>query len=343
LTSSGLKPWYRRFYLVLPIVALILLLPGTRVYQSYSSGTLCTSCHEISQSYNEWHTSTHRNVACSSCHGSVFSADIRSHLKSLHRLVSHVRGQIPEQIRLAQDDVQKMGARCQTCHQPEYADWAAGPHAIKYRQIFLDESHNRGRLLVDDCLRCHGMHFEGGIRDLVKPIDTKGPWKLRDVRLAEQPAIPCIACHQVHRSGDMVSREALNSSAKTIQPTSTPSLALFDRRELEHIPIARLSLPVMHEGNKDVEISSDPRQALCYQCHAPAAYMQVGSGDDRTPVGVHQGISCFACHRGHGEKTQASCSTCHPQPSNRGLTAGSMDEPFKSAASVHNIHSAKLR
>ena len=33
---------------------------------------------------------------------------------------------------------------------------------------------------MDDCLRCHSMHFEGSIRDLVTPVDTHGPWRLVD-------------------------------------------------------------------------------------------------------------------------------------------------------------------
>lgn len=337
--STDQKRWSRRLYVLLPIVVLILLLPGIRVYRSYSSGTLCASCHEISQSYNEWHASTHRNVACSSCHGSIFSADMRSHLKSIHRLVSHLRGEIPEQIHLGQDDVQKMSARCQTCHQQEYADWAAGPHAVNYQQIFLNESHDRRRLLVDDCLRCHGMHFEGGIHDLITPVDTKGPWKLNDRSLADQHAIPCLACHQVHRSSDLVSQKAPDSTPEAIQPT--PSLALFDRRELTYLSVGRLSLPSMRDSKSTVPINSDPRQALCYQCHAPAAYMEVGSGDDRTPVGVHQGLSCFTCHEGHGQKTRASCATCHPAVSSCGLNVESMDTTFKSSDSVHDIHSLR--
>jgi|SRR5579864_538985 len=337
--KSDPKHWSWRLYVLLSIVALILLLPGVRVYHSYSSGTLCASCHEISQSYNEWHASTHRNVSCSSCHGSMFSADLRSHLKSLHRFVSHVRGRIPEQIHLGQDDVLKINTRCQSCHRQEYEDWAAGPHAVTYRQIFLNESHNHRRLLVDDCLRCHGMHFQGGIRDLITPVDTKGPWKLRERRLAEQHAIPCLACHQLHRSSDLVLREEQNSTPEAVQPA--PSLALFDRRELAYVSVARLSLPTLREGNKYVEINPDPRQALCYQCHAATAYMQVGSGDDRTPVGVHQGLSCFTCHEGHGQKPRASCANCHPLLSSCGLNVESMDTTLKSPDSVHDIHSVK--
>jgi hypothetical protein len=29
---------------------------------------------------------------------------------------------------------------------------------------------------MDDRLRCHAMHFEEGIGDLVTPLDRRGPW-----------------------------------------------------------------------------------------------------------------------------------------------------------------------
>ena len=88
-------------------------------------------------------------------------------------------------------------------------------------------------------------------------------------------------------------------------------------------------------------MSKDQRQALCYQCHAPIANMQVGSGDDRTGLGVHEGISCLVCHEQHGEKTRASCATCHPKMSNCGLDVEKMDTTFVSANSKHNVHWVK--
>ncbi len=94
----------------------------------------------------------------------------------------------------------------------------------------------------------------------------------------------------------------------------------------------------MRDGDRPVTISPDIRQALCYQCHAPLASMEIGTGDDRTAVGVHEGLSCFACHQGHGQKTRASCATCHPQLSNCGLDGETMDTTFKSTKSLHNIH-----
>jgi hypothetical protein len=120
-----------------------------------------------------------------------------------------------------------------------------------------------------------------------------------------------------------------------------PSLALFDRREQTHVAAIDLPLPAMRDNDRPVKMSPDARQALCYQCHAPLATRQVGSGDDRTGTGVHEGISCLACHQKHGEATRASCSSCHPRLSNCGLDVEKMDTSFASARSGHNIHFVK--
>jgi len=337
------KPSRRRLFFALAIgVAAVFLLPGASLYYNYSGGRSCARCHEIWQPYTDWHTSTHRNVACSACHGDVFTLDAGFHLKNIHRLAAHLRGEVPEQVRLKTDDVVRMGQRCRTCHQQEYADWTSGAHSASYKEIFLDQDHNRREHLMDDCLRCHAMHFEGGIRDLVTPIDTKGPWKLRHAELADQPAIPCLACHQMHRQGLPEARPAVKPvNPGAAQETFRPSLALFDRRELDFVPVGRLPLPAMRDGERPVKISPDQRQALCYQCHAPLASMEVGSGDDETTVGVHEGLSCLACHQGHGQKTRASCATCHPRLSNCGLDVETMDTSYKSLKSPHDIHTVK--
>lgn len=342
-TTATRKSWYRRpLALLLLILCAALLLPGASVYYRYSNGRSCARCHEIWQPYTDWHTSTHRNVLCSDCHGDVLSADAGFHWNNIRRLAAHLRGEIPEQVRLKFDDVEQMSARCAKCHRQEYADWASGPHAVTYRELFVDESHNRKERLADDCLRCHGMHFPGGIRELVVPLDTKGPWRLYDSKLTQEPALPCLACHQVHRQGDPLSRPVVKPPAPgPTEPISPPSIALFDRRELDYVALEQLSLPSMRDGGREVKISPDLRQALCYQCHAPLANKEVASGDDRTAIGVHEGLSCLACHQGHDEKTRPTCATCHPQLSNCGLNVETMDTTFKSTKSPHNIHFVK--
>jgi len=32
---------------------------------------------------------------------------------------------------------------------------------VRYEPLFLDKKQNTERHLMDDCLRCHGMHFDG--------------------------------------------------------------------------------------------------------------------------------------------------------------------------------------
>jgi hypothetical protein len=97
----------------------------------------------------------------------------------------------------------------------------------------------------------------------------------------------------------------------------------------------------MMGGSRRVRTSPDRRQALCYQCHAPLADRQVGGGDDRTPIGVHEGLSCLACHQKHGQNTRASCADCHPRLSNCGIDVEKMDTTFLSPSSKHNVHFVK--
>lgn len=327
---------------VLLLLVAVFLLPGASLYYSYSGGRSCARCHEIWQPYRDWHESAHRNIPCAECHGDVLTLDAGFHLKNLRQLAAHLRGQIPEQVRLKTDEVLAIEKRCAKCHREEYADWLSGLHSATYSQIFLNTDHNQHTPLMDDCLRCHSMHFQGSIRDLVAPVDTRGPWRLLESSLSNQPAIPCLTCHQMHRHGAPLARsEKKPEDANQHQEIFRPSLGLFDRREQDYVSLDRLPLPQMYDGARPIKISPDQRQALCYQCHAPASTAQVASGDDRTPIGVHEGLSCFACHEKHGQKTRASCATCHPQLSNCGLNVETMDTTFKSSKSMHNIHTVK--
>ena len=96
------------------------------------------------------------------CHEAGLSTKLR-HIRV------HLFGTVPEAIRLRDVDVLAMTTNCQKCHRQEYASWHAGPHSATYSQIFTDPVHNSKRALVNDCFRCHGMHFNGSIRDWSSP------------------------------------------------------------------------------------------------------------------------------------------------------------------------------
>jgi hypothetical protein len=323
-------------------VAALLSVPAGGLYFEGANGRRCTSCHEMQTTYDEWAHSSHRGIACSNCHGGAFTTDASFHRNNLQRLSQHLRDDLPEQIAFPNRDAQAMTAQCQSCHRQEYAAWQAGPHSASYARIFLDKKYNAGNMLIDDCLRCHGMQFEGGIRDLVTPIDRRGPWRLVDAKLAAMPSMPCVTCHEMHTEGQPVRKVGENGAVPgPSQELVRPSLALFDRRTQQYIPLADLPLPRMFDGERSVKMSPDRRQALCYQCHAPLSTDQIGSGDDRTGMGVHEGISCLACHAQHGQTTKASCATCHPKMSNCGIDVEKMDTTFAATSSKHNVHWVK--
>lgn len=333
---------------IIAVMALLLIVPAATIFYESSGGDSCARCHEIQQDRDNWQVLTHRSVTCQGCHGGLLTSDVDFHLANARRVISHLRGRVPGRVRIRNADVARLIEQCRSCHQQEFADWKASAHSTTYERIFLDKEHNRKELLIDDCLRCHGMYYGGAIRDLVTPINIKGPWKLTDSALASQAAIPCMACHQMHRQGQplpplgaAVSRAAARTSPAAAQEISRPSLALFNRREMMHGSLRTLPLPTMREGERLVRMSTDARQGLCYQCHAPEPTFQVQSGDDRTCIGVHEGLSCLACHLKHGQKTRASCSTCHPRLSNCGRDVETMDTTFKSPKSAHNIHFVK--
>lgn len=317
---------------------------GAGLYYAAGHGTACADCHEMAADVAAVHGSPHYNATCTDCH----AANARTKLRHLTR---HLIARAPDGIRLRETDVRAMMTNCKRCHQHEFASWEAGPHSATYSDIFANTAHNNRRRLMDDCFRCHGMYFEGAIGDLVQPQNTSGPWHLTRPELATEPSIPCQSCHWIHKEGAPQSKSPTRASV-----AGTPvrdSLAFYDRREEMHFRAASLALPQLQDGPRAIKVSPDPRQGVCYQCHAPrqpdtgsmAATShwgpQAGSGDDRTPMGVHEGLSCFSCHGGHNENARASCKTCHPAMSNCGLDVEKMDTSFADPKSKHNVHWVK--
>ena len=332
---------FRKLILIL-MVLLVLALPGGSLYYEYSQGKACARCHEIWQPYTDWHTSAHRNVPCSACHGDVFTLEAGFHWNNIRRLADHLSGKLPEHVALQTKDNFQVNERCRNCHEEEYAAWASSSHSATYSEIFLDKKHNRQQHLMDDCLRCHAMHFQGGIRDLVAPVDSTGPWRLLKPELAARPAIPCLTCHQMHREGLPLVRPAVKAAnASASEEINRPSLALFDRRELEHVPVQRLPFPRCIKGRGPSKSVRTLARRFATSVMRRFPLLKLASGDDRTPIGVHEGLSCLACHEKHGQKTRASCSNCHPQLSNCGLDVEKMDTTFRSTKSPHNIHFVK--
>ena len=333
--GKSMKSWF------LALLLLLLILGGSLfVWDTASPQSTCASCHEIESSSSMWAHSGHRGLSCNECHGSALSSGFHSLKEKGMMIVHHFTR--PDQQRIELDEAQMLGVmdNCRRCHGMEYAEWLSGGHSATYQAIFLDKKHNAAERLNADCLRCHGMFYRGTTQDLVFPISVNGPWSFKDPQQASKPAIPCFTCHMIHRPGDPVERPEYADPGKIFyQRPRGSSVALFyDRYEKAYFESDSLPLLHLSAGERAVKVSADPRQRICTQCHAPNAFHRAGTSDDRTPRGVHEGISCVACHEGHSNDARHSCINCHPAISNCGLDVTKMNTSFVDPSSPHDIH-----
>ncbi len=199
----------------------------------------------------------------------------------------------------------------------------------------LNASHNSDEKLDQTCLTCHSPELGNkDIASIVKPLDTKGPWQLAGdyTNYANAPAISCLACHQSHGTpptpGLLPGMDFGDESTfYRNQPTpETANQFVFDPFTQQHVAPPEIA-PVM-DGDRVVNVDQTLSNRVCYTCHAtekaesnvfqpkvaPEGENKVGSGDDRTLTGAHQGIACVTCHMVHGSHTfdpMSSCGQCH--------------------------------
>jgi hypothetical protein len=317
----------RRFKLILasaliPVVFLLATSVGGMAWFHFGNPSdTCASCHEMAGTHAAWSGSSHRTLHCRNCHGGSLTLDVHALRAHLNRVVRHFRPTSDKPPGLTEKERLALHQACRNCHPQSFAEWQGSRHSATYARIFLDPTHNQSEQLAADCLRCHGMFFDGHIEDLVTPTSSTGPWTLKDPAKANQPAIPCLACHQIH------------SPSAGIRAAH-----LYVRRERASFADDQLPLTPMSRGGQPVTMSPDPRQRLCIQCHAPNALRQAGTADDHTPTGVHEGLSCLDCHDAHSNSAKVSCAACHPAISHCGVDVGQMDTSFRAGTSQHNIH-----
>jgi len=325
-------------------LSLALILIGSGSFYTYWSSTspskTCASCHEIESSVSMFSQSVHRELTCSECHGTALSNGFHSLKEKGMMVVHHIKKESTEDIRLNEQQILEVMYNCSRCHTSENAGWLAGGHSARYRNIFLDEKHNTTEQLNFDCLRCHGMFADVAIDELVEPLDIKGPWRLKDSLISQHPAIPCLACHQVHTEGSpQASPDYSNPRSAFYQRKPSESKAgFYNRPDKTHYLAENLPKLELWEGERSVKVSDDPLMRNCIQCHAPNARHQAGTSDDRTPRGVHEGLTCLACHDPHSNDARQSCKNCHPAISNCRLDVTAMNTSFTDPKNPNNIH-----
>lgn len=223
---------------------------------------------------------------------------------------------------------------CQACHPKEYADWSTSGHAMTLSAQLLNKDHNSAELLDQTCVKCHSPELgTEKIANIVGPIDTKGPWQLvgKYAGLGNSPAISCLACHQPHtvKPAGLLPGEDFGDESTFYRGVPAPqvtNLKIYDAFAQKYIDPPMIA-PVMN-GDQPVPITQSLSNRLCSTCHGtdqaesnlfePNKPAQgdntLGSGDNRTPTGAHQGIACVTCHMAGGSHTfnpMNSCSQCH--------------------------------
>lgn len=334
-----------RFILIAGIIIAGFMLISGSFYTYWSVASpekTCLSCHEINPSFNTWASSAHRDVSCFKCHGTALSNGFHSLKEKSKMVFTHVKTEVTsEDIQMSELQLLETMDRCKNCHQSEFTNWQASGHSAGYADIFLHETHNKREQLNEDCLRCHGMFYNGTTADLVEPISQQGPWKLKNQEKAKQPTIPCMACHQVHAPGEPVKKPdyANPNNIFYARSLTNNSVGFFSRHEKTHFQLEQLPRPDMVLFGDTVQTPADPVYRLCVQCHAPSVWHEVGTSDDHTPVGVHSGISCNACHEPHSNNQRNSCNKCHSDVSkNCKLDVRTMNTTYANPTSPNDIH-----
>lgn len=284
--------------------------------------TTCVSCHEIRGAKEGWAHSAHTNVSCKACHGGTASS-VDALCDNVRRAWKHVTKAPREVLRkdmpLSEAQVDRMSAACGKCHREEYANWARSGHSAPISKFLTDEAHNAAWKLADQCLRCHGMFLEGNACDILSRVSAEGRfarvqtaeelprlWYFKNPQQGRRAAVPCLACHRGHpmRGDDPAAKFRAQGSVAFY---SRAERLYFEPWQLYLQNVATTRIP----NSELIKQSADPKRKLCQQCHAANAYARVGSGDDRTPTGVHEGISCVACHGAHCNDPRKSCGACH--------------------------------
>ena len=325
---------------VLLIISIISFGSFYTYWNTASPDKTCSSCHEIGKSVHSMAQSSHRGLHCKECHGTALNNGFHSLKEKGMMVVNHLTNKRVENIKLSEQQLLEVRSNCNRCHATEFAKWTSSGHSVDYQHVFLNKKHNSTEQFNFDCLRCHGMFFEGTVKDVVEPLKIKGPWKLKDGEMATRPTIPCMACHQIHQEGlpktnpDYADPKSIFYHTKS----SISKLSFYDRHEKVYFPVAQLPKLNLWEGERVVKVSDDPIMRNCVQCHAPNALHQAGTSDDRTPRGVHEGLSCMSCHEPHSNNARNSCKTCHPAMSNCKLDVTKMNTSYADAKSPNNIH-----
>ena len=297
----------------------VISIPAYMAWNLSDPDKTCARCHEVTATCEAWKKSAHATVQCTDCHGSALNGGVKGLAEKAGMVYSHfTQRHTNEDLYLKEEQALAVAGRCAGCHQAEQANWQAGAHSVTYKDIFMNVEHNKEEKPYWDCLRCHGMHYDGNINDLMAMNGDVEDWHIKRKEQAERSAISCLACHRVHAEQDRKKAfAALNVDERDSlsYKQEHPATALYMRSEKRHIASDKLYPVTIYDKDSVVRVSDDPNTRLCMQCHAPNYRKEAGTSDDKTPTGQYEGMSCTDCHNPHSNLIKKNVSGVHANKS----------------------------
>ena len=242
----------RKYWILIIGAAVMLLVAGAyRSWNIADPANTCARCHEIAPSHVTWSGSAHAETRCTDCHGTATSGGFHAFREKAGMVFSHITKKMySDDIRLTEAQVLEVSERCVKCHRSEYAGWLSSGHAVNYREIFMDAAHNASEKPYWDCFRCHGMFYEGNIHTLMNLDGEPKEWKIIDEKQEKRPAVPCLACHQIHSENPVSGRYVSMTDSARIPIDRNPKTALYVRADKMSLRSDFLTKVQMMDGTR---------------------------------------------------------------------------------------------
>ena len=286
----------------------------------------CLSCHEIQEPYNRWAAVDPSQVSCKRCHGGTLTSGIHGlrresqaaacpcprHLPRRHAAERGAgRGDQQPVRAVPRPRVRPLAERRprdQLLRRSSSTKSTTGPSKWPTIASAATECSSRGRWATWS-----------------SRLDIKGPWRLKDATAGRSARDSLPGLPSGPRGGPSASPkgtvharrdENWDSRCDRASGTRFASTRAASERTLPR-PTCRCRRSTITAGR--LQVSTDPRQRVCVQCHAPDAFGQAGTSDDRTPRGRPRGAQLRRLSR---PAFQQRAVVVRPVPSEALATAG---------------------
>jgi len=266
--------------IVIGIIVLVWFIPNV-IFLSVSGSTrTCKSCHIMEPYINEWSTSVHKDISCTTCHKLGFNFFTKVSFETLAGIYN------PQPIAIVNDRT------CLKCH--PLSD-ISKPVFYKNR-VYFDHSKHVGKSVREMLLTCETCH----------PSVTHGT----ELKIVDEDA--CISCHFIGapRGEAITGCPSCHGS-----PTKTVNLngMSFNHKSYltKGMQCNQCHLDVI-TGNGSV-----PRNK-CHKCHEDRSYKYSNPVFVHNTHVTKEHLTCDKCHTPmhHGEihmiqALQSNCTDCH--------------------------------